>query len=56
MPAQFGLGAARFVDIEVITPSGGQRRVMTVRRVDSRSFASCAVVVRVGSDTAARCR
>jgi hypothetical protein len=47
MPAQFGLGERRMVDIEITVPGGGVRRVTTVQGVDARAWGNCAATVRV---------
>ena len=50
MPVQFGLGARRNVDVEVIVPRRGSRRPALISGVDSRTWAKCALKVRVAGD------
>ena len=54
MPVQFGLGARRRVDVEVIVPRVGQRRAVTVRNVDARAWVRCPLVVSLNGATDAR--
>jgi hypothetical protein len=47
IPAHFGLGQRRMVDIEIVVPRGGARRTPVIRNVDARTWAKCAVTIRV---------
>jgi hypothetical protein len=53
MPVQFGLGARRMVDVEVIVPRRGSRRAALISGVDARTWAKCALKIRVAGDGAA---
>ena len=50
MPVQFGLGARRNVDVEVIVPRRGSRRPALISGIDSRTWAKCALKIRVAGD------
>jgi len=53
MPVQFGLGARRNVDVEVIVPRRGSRRPALISGIDSRTWAKCALKIRVVADGSA---
>jgi len=50
MPLHFGLGARRMVDVEVIVPRRGSRRAALISGIDSRTWAKCALKIRVAAD------
>ncbi|HEY9230319.1 MAG TPA: CRTAC1 family protein, partial [Gemmatimonadaceae bacterium] len=54
IPLHFGLGPRRMVDVEVIAPFRGSRRAALVRNVDARTWAKCALVIRLTGEGAGR--